>query len=403
MTIQTTHQDARAVQRQGGAFYFTFYAALGVYLPFLNVYFKGLGLSGWEIGILASLAPAVTLLTSAPLTILADRRHWRVRMLAIGTAALVCSLIAFTFPIGFWGLFAAMIFYAICFSPLTPLADTLAAGMTARRGLNFGDLRLWGSLGFAALSILAGGIWQRTGYRPMFLAGGAIYLLSIWFGARLENHRQPVLRKRPSLRMVTTDTFVPVVMVTTFLAMAAYGMDSTFSGIYITHLGGTGLFVGLLFGLSALFELPAMRYTGHLLRRLGGPRTLLVAYVLYAITYGGFALARSPDVVLALCTLRGLAFGLFYAATVRLINERTPPEWAATMQGVMNGISFGLARLVSGPISGRVFDVFGPAAVYVLCFALTVTATIIMGITATTTVGATLSTDFVAERHTRMA
>lgn len=371
--------DVRSVHLRGGTFYLVFFAALGVYLPFLNVYFHRLGMSGEQIGLLSAVLPAVILLTATPVTVLADRRSWHHRLLVAGTVGTIGGLIALAVPTAFWGVLFAMLLFAVSFSALPALSDTLVAGMAARRGLNFGDMRLWGSIGFAALSIASGAVWGRTGYRPMFLTAAALYLLSLWFIRRLE--RRPVVRgrERVSPRVIAGDPFLLVIMVSTFLVMAAYGMDATFSGIYMTSLGGTGLFVGLLFGLSAVFELPSMRYTGHIIHRLGGPGTLTLAYGLYAVTYGGFALARSPGVLLALCVTRGLAFGLFYAGTVRIINERTPPQWAATVQGVMNGVAFGLARLISAPFGGWIFDAYGAAAIYLVCFGASIAAVLVMG------------------------
>jgi MFS family permease len=51
-------------------------------------------------------------------------------------------------------------------------------------------------------------------------------------------------------------------------------------------------------------------------------------------------------------------------STVRLIQERTPPEWSATMQAVMNASAFGLAQLVGGPLAGVVAGAFGLRAVF---------------------------------------
>jgi PPP family 3-phenylpropionic acid transporter len=382
MTTQRELPDSSSIHMRTGRFYLTFYAALGAYLPFLNVYFRNRGMSGFEIGLLSAVTPALTLLAATPLSMLADRRTWRIRMLVISTLGVVIALLAFAVAGGFWGFFVAMVLYALSFGPLTPLSDSLTAGMARRHGINFGDLRMWGSLGFAAVSVIAGGVWQRTGYLPMFLVGGALYLVSAGYATRLDEHREVVARGSIDPRFITRDPFILVVLLTTFLIMAAYGMDSTFSGIYMTHLGGSGLFVGLLFGISAVFELPAMRGSGTLIARFGGPRTLLFAYLLYTATYAGFIAAHSPGVLLFVCVLRGLAFGLYLAATVRLLNERTPPRWAATMQGVVNGVAFGLARLISSPIGGRAFDAFGPASVYVLCCGCSVAAVVIMAVAA---------------------
>jgi MFS transporter, PPP family, 3-phenylpropionic acid transporter len=379
MTTPFDRRDA-SVHMRAGRFYLIFYAALGAYLPFLNVYFRDSGLSGFEIGLLSAVTPAITLLAATPLSMLADRRMWRIRMLVASTIGVVIALLAFAVAGGFWGFFAAMVLYALAFGPLTPLSDSLTVGMARRHGINFGDLRMWGSLGFAAVSVIAGGIWGRTGYLPMFLVGGALYLIAAGLATRLDEYREVVARGRVDLRFITHDPFILVVLLTTFLTMAAYGMDSTFSGIYMTSLGGSGLFVGLLFGISAVFELPAMLGTGALITRFGGPRTLLLAYLLYTATYAGFIVAHHPVVLLVVCVLRGLSFGLYLAATVRLLNERTPPQWAATMQGVVNGIAFGLARLISSPIGGRAFDAFGPVSVYVLCCGCSAAAALIMAV-----------------------
>ena len=56
--------------------------------------------------------------------------------------------------------------------------------------------------------------------------------------------------------------------------------------------------------------------------------------------------------------------------TVRLIDERTPPEWASTIQAVMNAGAAGLAPLVASLAGGVLVDLFGPRSVYVACLVL---------------------------------
>jgi len=56
-------------------------------------------------------------------------------------------------------------------------------------------------------------------------------------------------------------------------------------------------------------------------------------------------------------------------STVRLVDERTPPEWAATVQAIMNAGAGGLAPLVASLLGGLIYDTLGPSAVYVACAA----------------------------------
>jgi PPP family 3-phenylpropionic acid transporter len=144
-------------------------------------------------------------------------------------------------------------------------------------------------------------------------------------------------------------------------------MDGAFQGVYVNHLGGGGLIVGLLFGVSAFSEFPSMRYASEIARRLGGPTTLLLSYGLLGAGYAGFALARAPLVLVPLAVVKGFGFGLYFVSTVRLVDERTPPEWASTIQAALNAGAGGLAPLAASLLGGAIYDLFGPASVFVAC------------------------------------
>jgi MFS family permease len=150
----------------------------------------------------------------------------------------------------------------------------------------------------------------------------------------------------------------------------------------MTHLGGGAELVGLMFGLSAMFELPAMRWSAPLVRRIGGPYALLIAYGCFATAYLGYAISPSPLVMIGFSVFRGLAFGLFYASTVHLVHEMAPKQWSSTLQAVMNALAFGLAQLISRPGSGAIYDSFGPSAAFVAAGGAVLVAMLIMGSTA---------------------
>jgi MFS family permease len=126
----------------------------------------------------------------------------------------------------------------------------------------------------------------------------------------------------------------------------------------MSSLGGSGLLVGLLFAVAATFELPSMRFSGAMAARIGPGEALL----------------------LACAVLRGLGYGLFYVGTIRFLNERAPAEWSATVQGIMNATAYGLGQLITRPLGGRVFDVFGPRVLYLLCATLISMAAVIMAV-----------------------
>lgn len=365
--------------RHGSLFYFAYFGTLAIYYPFLNVYFTRLGLSGLEIGVLAGVGPATTLLLATPLAALADHRGWRKRMLAIDLAGMGIAMLCLVVPAGFWVLMPLMGVRAAFFSPATSLADSMIVRMAVRHHLNYGGMRLWGSLSFAIASIACGALWQHTGYRPMFVAAGLVYFAVAGAVPRLEEGDTVQRRYRAPLRSVFEDRLLLVLLLASFLVACGMGMDLTFAGIYMTRLGGGGLLVGALFSVAALCELPTMRFSSNLAARAGWPGTLLLSYGLFIIAYVGYALSPSPAFLLAFSASRGLAYGLFYVSTVRFISDRTPPEWSSTLQTLITGTTFAAAQLVASPLGGQIYDTGGPVAVYVACTAAIGLAAILMG------------------------
>lgn len=365
--------------QRGSLFYFAYFAALAIYYPFLNVYLKSLGLSGLQIGILAAVGPALTFVIATPLAALADRRAWRKRILAGSLAGVGVAILLLIFPTGFWALLAIMVLRAIVYGPSTSLADSMIVRMAAKNRLNYGGMRLWGSFSFAVASVVCGAIWQHFGYRPMFVVAGLIYLAVACGVPALDEGSESRRRTRAPLGSIFQDRLVVVFLVASFLVACGMGMDLTFIGIYMTGLGGGGLLVGALFCVAALFELPTMLYSARLAERFGWRGTLIVSYGLFVVAYLGYALSPTPIFLLIFSAARGLAYGLFYVSTVRFINERTPPEWSATLQSVITGTTFALAQLIAGPLGGKIYDARGPVAVYVTCTTFVGLAVILMG------------------------
>jgi MFS family permease len=212
----------------------------------------------------------------------------------------------------------------------------------------------------------------------MFVLAGLVFLPVALCALLLEEG--PVIERaaRRPLREVGRDRGLIVLMAAACVVGAALGMDGAFQGVYVGHLGGGGLIVGLLFGVSAFSEFPSMRYAGAIARRRGGPGALLLSYALLGLAYAGFALARDPLVLVPLAMVKGFGFGLYFVSTVRLVDERTPPEWASTIQAALNAGAGGLAPLIASLLGGAIYDALGPAAVFVACAGALVLATLVL-------------------------
>jgi len=349
--------------RIGSLYYLISFLCSGSYGPFIYVYFSELGLSGEQIGWLASLSPLMMLL-ALPIASLADRKHWRVRILQSALAGLGITLLILRIPKTFGWIAGLMLFVAIFSSPLMSISDSLIARMAQRHKLNYGSMRLWGSIGFATSALIFGALWQVLGFKPMFIVGSLFLLPLIWLAGKLEEGPQPALKDRKPVLELFRDTGLVLLLLATFLAGISNSLSMTFGGIYARWLGGGNFLVGAMIAFAGYSEILTMFYGEHIARHLRGSNTVILAYGLMAIAYLGYILLANPQALPFLSILKGLGYGLWFPITVRMVTERTPEAWASTAQSLLAICMFGLAPIVAGPLGGWIHDAISPAAVF---------------------------------------
>jgi PPP family 3-phenylpropionic acid transporter len=364
---------------KGILFYFGFFVGMGMFLPFINVYWRQeLGFNGRQIGLLSLIRPLMTVVFAIPVASFADRRQWRIPILM---GALIGTGLVFVFA-GNLHTFTAWILgwllLAIVMSPTMSLADSLIARMSLRHHLNYGTMRLYGSFGFALTAIAGGALWEQIGFKAMFLTTGIAFLPVVFLASKLEEDASNTeQQEHPSFWAIMQNSGLIALVIASFFMGAAVNISNIFDGIYMRFLGGTEIFVGLMFGLAALCELPAMHYRDRLAERLGGPPMLLLAYSILMVTFLGFMLVSQPWMLLCMAIFKGLGFGLCWVSTIRLSNERTPDHWASTVQSVITASFFGIAPLMASPLGGEIYDHFGPKAVF-LCASLLVGGAVVV-------------------------
>ncbi|RIH80305.1 MFS transporter [Meiothermus hypogaeus] len=354
---------------RGALYYFGFWGANGLYQGFLAVHFRELGLSPTQIGLAIALFPLCNLLFGPPAAAWADARQKRVAVLMASLLALALSLLGLYFARGFGGVLLGMAALGLSLALVAPLADSLIGRMASRNGLEYGRMRLWGSLSFALASSLAGLAWARVGYEAMFIVAAVATLPLIAIARTLPE--MAATEVRGSLLTTLHDLFhhdrgTLLLLGSVLLMGFGVGLAAPFLGLAIQDRGGAAAMVGLLYGTIALVEIVTMRYERRLSRWLGDAGVLMLSAGLYALAYVGMALANSPVLMLACGMLVGMGFGLFFVGSVRIVDARAKAHRVSTLQSLRNGLAFGLAHLIAGPVGGALYQAQGPGTLFLL-------------------------------------
>ncbi|STL12458.1 putative 3-phenylpropionate permease [Escherichia coli] len=145
--------------------YFTYFFSYGIFLPFLERLLKGIGLTPETIGLLLGAGLVARFLGSL---LIAPRVSDPSRLIS---ALRVLALLTLLFAVAFWAgahvawLMLVMIGFNLFFSPLVPLTDALANTWQKQFPLDYGKVRLWGSVAFVIGSALTGKLVTMFDYR----------------------------------------------------------------------------------------------------------------------------------------------------------------------------------------------------------------------------------------------
>lgn len=353
--------------------YFLSFTSFGVYVTYINVYYRDIGLSGAQIGWISATVPLVAML-SGPLWGLLSDRIGSAKMLltaaALGSIAAMLALSAAAEYI--WILLLAGVL-SLFNGAVPALMDSINLAWLGEQRDRYGRQRIWGSIGFIVSS--AGmGVWiKQVGLKFIFPSYAVMMftlLLGLFFlsNTRLQAARSPV---RVLTEFARDSRWLFFAASLVLLGIPNSGINN-FLGIYLKDLGGDEALIGAVFSLGAVAELPVMYFSSAIIRRVGLERMLVTGFLVYAIRVGLYAVMPSPIWALPIALLHGLSFGAFWVAGVVYVNRLAPPNLKATSQTLFMAV-LNLSNMIGAVFSGAIFDQRGPSFLFwtyaVLCLA----------------------------------
>ncbi|RMF82732.1 MAG: MFS transporter [Nitrospirae bacterium] len=350
--------------RRFAAFYFTYFAALGVFLPYFNLYCESLGLASWEIGLLSMGIPLGRVLFSLPLTHWADRTHRQRGLMRAAAWGSVAAATAFLVPRHFPGLLLCMAGYAIASVPLLPLVEAVTLEGVAHRGWDYGRIRLWGTLGFICLSVGFGRLLDRLPLASVLVGLALVSLANAVTVERLpagvEGRAERVPPLVPLLRRPSLLLFLGACVA----MQASHGTYYAFFSIYLHDLGVSPGVIGLLWGLATVSELVVMAGADRLVAWLGEGRVMAASLLLAAVRWGVYAATPRLWPIALAQTLHAFTFGTFHVAAIHYTHAAFPKGLRASGQSLYSLASFGVGMVVGYGASGLLYDRIGPRPLF---------------------------------------
>lgn len=353
-------------------YYFLWIGGSGFLGPFVSLFYKAQGLSGTEIGLLGTFG-AITAMLAAPVWgRWGDRLHNPRRLIMI--ALLGSSLLALLRGIQslFWSISLFIILDALINSGTGSLSSVQALAVSDGRKAGFGSIRLWGSLGWAAVTPLAGFFIERYGLYVPFAGYAAMCVaavLALVFvrtpdGIEATRPARVPTSMRSMLTLLARSRTIPAMALAFGLLWLTTLGRSHFETLYMTELGAPAGLIGIVGTVSALFEVPFMLLADRLIHRHGAGRILRIAMLVQAVAFLPVILVPSIPSFFVLRILASIALSLNSPSYFGFLVENAPDDQGSTVVSLFDVTLRGGVSLAAAPLAGLVFDLLGAYWLY---------------------------------------
>ncbi len=356
------------------AYYFSFMGGWGFILPFLNLFYVSLGLSGTQIGTITSTSSIVGLLF-APIIVNEIKKRPQARGLL--QIALLLGALGY-FLLGHQTMYLLILvnvfFQALAGSGVMPVSDSMAVAVSREAGGGYGGIRVFASVGWIASILTSGWLIERFGFIAGFIGVsamwslGALMILFIQPRFFISQHNIQLLKSNlltTARRVLSDRTLLGFAIALVFIGFMNSGVLQ-FENVFLAELGASKRLISVAGILSAVVELPFMIYADRYVRRHGASRILLIAIIMTMVQRAMVFIFPSIATIMILRFIGGTAFSMYTVSYIGLISSRTDQSETGTVLALYTVTLASLVNILAAPVAGTIFDVLGARWLYAL-------------------------------------
>ncbi|HYM30687.1 MAG TPA: MFS transporter [Candidatus Cybelea sp.] len=335
-------------------YYTTMFSIGGVHLPYWPVWLASHGQGAAGIGVLIAAGVCVRIVANPWVAHMADRLGERRRPIVLLGWISLASFSLFAFAPDFAWLVAISLLFGFTWAPVGPLFDNLTLLTAYAEKLDYGRIRVWGSISFMAATALGGWILQGHSSELVLVLVLALLAANALCGHLLPDRRTARAEPAhgiPLARLLRMRLFALFVGGTSLI----FASHAAYYGFFTLHLRSIGYgesIIGLLWSEGVVLEIALFFVSGSLFRRISPTNLILLGAVAGLVRWPTIALSTSLMALVAVQTLHSLTFAATHLGAMHFMSRAIPAGFSASAQSLYsamtNGVAMALALLGAG-------------------------------------------------------
>ena len=353
-----------------GSFFFLYFAYVGLVSPYASLFFLDRGFNVIEIAVLMSMLQITRIVGPFSWGWLSDYLSNRIGIIRVCACMAALVFLCIFYLQTYIGFFIWMFVLHTILSSQMPLGETATIHALYKDNSfdkRYGRLRLWGSIGFIAMVLFAGELFQRKGIE-LYPYVGTVILFSL--AAITFCLHEPKMERR---KMVKGELFAVLLnpdvrwfLVSGFFMIFAHASLYVFYSLYLANLGYDKFQIGLFWALGVAAEVLFFYFQNKLLSRVDSEVILQGAFGVGVVRFILIAFFPTTIVLILAQLMHAGTFAAHHSAATKLLQRWFTGPLQARGQAIMATVSYGLGGTIGGLCAGWIWDLFQPRDVFVM-------------------------------------
>lgn len=339
--------------------YFIFFALIGIFVPYFNLYCHHIGFSSLELGYFLAIFSATKCISPIFWGHYADRTGERKKYLIVASWLNVIIFAGFFLTQQYMPMLILITLYGFFRAPMIPMVEAITWEFMPRHGWQYGRIRLWGSIGFICATLFAGILSDRYDIKLiLYLMFGLLVFQTLFF-RHLPDQKKKVSHLENPLRLLGKDKILIAFLTVSFLLQVSHGIYYSFFSIHMNDLGYGKTVIGMNWTVSIVCEVVLMLNY----ERWFGKRSPLLIIVfcsgLAVIRWVLLSKTSFLPFILATQSLHAFTFAAAHIASLTLLDKRIPSSLRTSGQTLYSSVTYGLGIMCGSALAGWAYDRVG--------------------------------------------
>ena len=335
--------------------YFFYFSILGLVVPFVGVFLDGKGFSSTEIGEILAIVTASKIFGPSLWAVLADKTGQQLTIIRLG-ALLAAGFFSFLLWLNsYWSITFILAIFSLFWTAILPQLEVMTLNSVRRSPKIYARIRLWGSIGFIVMAVLAGDFIERYSHNA-FTVLGLVVLFALYLSTLVlkqpKIHLSHITATSTIKSKVLNFSFI-VFFVAGLMLQISFGPYYSFFALFLRDLEYTGIVIGLMIGFAVVAEIIVFIYVGQLFKSFTIKGLLIFSLFITAIRW--ILLAQYGDdfcILLFSQLMHAASFGLYHSASILFIRQHFDANQQSRGQSLYVGGVYGIGGAIGAYIAG---------------------------------------------------